>query len=180
MFWSVIAAKLQAIVASKMTLVLAGLASAVITLALFSDAKTERTLDNPASNAEAVYGNLMSQIKGTSPSSAAAARWEQTAPEGLRTHGPAIKLTRDLFAPPNRVLHARSIRTAPVFVPVIPKPPRLTGILIDGASRKAMVDGILVSQGDIVSGYMVTEIARGWVVLEKDGVSCTLQVGEGQ
>ena len=173
------AVRVQSIVASNVTLALAALASALITLALFSAGKPEKVPHSPASNAAAVYGDLMAQIYDSSPTPGVAAPSNVMAPGG-RTHEQPAKLSRDLFAPPRRKPYASQKRVAPAHQATGPRVPRLTAILIDGASRQAMVGRAMISQGDIVSGYTVVEIARGWVVLQKDGVSYTLRVGEKQ
>jgi hypothetical protein len=163
-----------------MTLVLAPLASAVITLSLFSDGMGKSAGQNPASHAETVYGNLMSQITAPGRVANSLLTWEPLGASAVQNKERPAELSRNIFTPPRKKSPVRVSGPVTPSLDSRPKLPRLSGILIDGATRKAMVGGVLVSQGDYISGYTVVEIGVRSVVLERNGAQYTLQVGDRQ
>jgi len=82
---------------------------------------------------------------------------------------------RNLFAPGPRI-DLRPASAAPPR-PRTPSPPKLSGIFIDGGVRQAAFGGRLAGQGESVDGYVLVEIGRDYVVLERNGTRQTVGLG---
>jgi hypothetical protein len=100
----------------------------------------------------------------------ARARNETGGPDALRGDGGARRTRpqRDLFAPDLR----RPAAVAAGGVEVAPAPPSdpvLSAVLLDGASRYAIVGGHRVAEGDSVAGAWVVDIGESSVLLWKGG-----------
>jgi len=128
-------------------------------------------MKNPASEARAAYVSLKSQIESpTNP--------PITLPQGSSAvveEEQDSALRRDLFSPMTR----SQIRRAENKPPPPPKPrrPELSGIFIDGAVRRAVIDGSVVTAGAVIKGYSVVEIHRDWVLLRRGDSVERLRLG---
>jgi len=129
----------------------------------------------PAVDAAAIDGSAASPAVAT----AAAGPGEQAAMSSTGARDSAGGLTRDLFAPAARaVAHSPSpaMQAAAALRP--PALPRLTGILIDGSSRRAVLSGRVVAAGDEVNGYRIVAIEPGLVRLARGGDRFKLELKE--
>jgi hypothetical protein len=115
---------------------------------------------NPTADAETTCEVFLARIDGTAIPS--------LTPEGSDVTA-RRRLTRDLSAPDRwrPVEAAGSVRPARKAARLVL--PALSGVLVDGASRKAMIGGKLAACGDVIDGYRVVEIESGCVILEKSG-----------
>jgi len=80
---------------------------------------------------------------------------------------------RDLFSPrprPPDVAQSQARRKRP-------KLPLLTGVLIDGASRQAVLDGRVVAVGESVGEFRVVTIDPDAVTLDRGGATHRLTIG---
>jgi len=161
----------------------------LISMPVFSPKKP---VSDPAADAEAAYQSLLARVtveeglpetpaaSGESPpadgSPAAADSAAGGAGDSLQ---PEDRLVGDLFsrtpsAPPRAATAARPATQAPLP----PAPPQLTGILIDGSARRAVLSGRLVAIGDEVGGFRVLAIEPGRVRLQRGETTYTLELKE--
>jgi hypothetical protein len=115
------------------------------------------TID-PAADAEAAYRELLVRIdaRGTAPEPAGPPA--EPVPAGSR---------RNLFSP---AVERRPAVALPQARRKEPSLPALSSILIDGASRHAVLDGRVVGVGELVGGFRIAAIEPDAVVL-RDGAS---------
>jgi hypothetical protein len=165
------------IVGSKVTLVVAAIAAAGLTLTLFPSRQGQNIIQDPTANAEAAYQSLLVQMDTPQADVAPAGVTSHPSHDEAVVGSSGMGLSRDLFAPVRGGFQRSSSTAAPSKSAVKPSAPRLTGVFIDGRSRQAKLAGTLVSQGDTIRGYLVVEITLEWVLLEKDGTTYKLLLG---
>ncbi|MCK4411931.1 MAG: hypothetical protein KAY32_00170 [Candidatus Eisenbacteria sp.] len=168
------------------TMLLAGLVGiALLVLISFPIVENPRPQIDPAADAEAAYLSLLAQIspgEEIATLAQAAAREMRPLPETTPAgDSPAAELPspgrRDLFAPlPAAKPTLAPVRRTPAG-PTRPRLPHLAGILIDGASRRAMLGGELVTIGDEVDGYRLIDIEEDCVTLEWRQKTYQLELG---
>jgi hypothetical protein len=160
---------------SKYAPVLSMALACVAALVLCSPPRSDKGAANPAADADAAYRALVAQIWVTGSSSQTHTGGIERAATGGAASAGARSFRRDLFSPLRAAVNSTP---RPAVSPrAEARPPRLVGVFIDGDSRRALIDGHLVSEGDRVSGYSVVEIAARWVLLEKDGASYRIPIG---
>jgi hypothetical protein len=137
---------------------------AVIALALWID---DRKVEDPAGDAEAAYRELMLEIETR------AADPVVTAPDTLAPDPVEPESRRDLFSP------AAPRPDVAAAIPRVKRPriPALSGILIDGSARQAVLDGEVFAVGEQIRGFQVLEIDSDAVVLGRAGSTHRLAVG---
>jgi hypothetical protein len=122
---------------------------------------------DPAADAQAAYRSLQEQIGPSETRSGASGSVDPDAllgPDG----GQRRPLQRSLFTPVKRVFPPKpksrddSSRG--------PRLPTLSGVLIDGDSKKAVIAGKMVAPGDSVNGFLVVDIEPDGVLLERNGL----------
>lgn len=167
------------------TLIVAASGAAIVAILALPMIREREQPSPVAEEARAAYLTLMAQMEqpGAEGSAPAAA---DTSAAGL---SPAGRLERDLFAPAARRLAAASGAgtsgespeglTAP-RAPARRKPPKLTGIFIDGNQARAVIDDQVVSAGDWVRDFQVIEIRTSWVVLKRGEQVEKLELGGGR
>jgi hypothetical protein len=165
------------LVSSKYVLVLSMALSCTATVLLCSPHSSQCGAANPAADADAAYRALVAQIWATGSPQATPARGIAWAAGAGPTHEGPGALKRDLFSPTRAAAHAAPPHAGRRPAQTDAREPRLAGVFIDGDSRRALIDGDLVSEGDRVSGYSVIEIAARWVLLEKDGATYRIPIG---
>jgi hypothetical protein len=153
----------------------------------------KKPVPDPAADAEAAYQSLLARVTveeglpetpagpgESSPADASPAAAADSATGGAGdSTPPEDRLVRDLFSrssytPPRATAAARPTTQAPLP----PAPPRLTGILIDGSARRAVLSGRVVAIGDEVGGFRVLAIEPGRVRLQRDETTYTLELKE--
>jgi hypothetical protein len=142
----------------------AAAAGAAIALPLWLGASAA---DDPAADAEAAYRELLERIEARD-AVAEAAEPEEPAP---------ATSARDLFSPAAK-------RRPDVALPQPRRKdsalPELSGILIDGPSRHAVLDGRIVGVGEQVGAYRIAAIEPDAVVLRAGSSTHRLTVRRGR
>ena len=137
----------------------------VVALPLWLD---RRGLEDPAADAEAAYRELLIRIE-TRTAGAAPVPSEAALPE-LAVATPR----RDLFAPvQNRRADVAAVQARRKRA----KLPLLSGVLIDGPSRQAVLDGRVVGVGEHVGGYRVESIDSEAVIVGRAGSKHRVTIG---
>lgn len=176
--------------AGRSTLLLAPLVLVVLLLAAIPSPPSEERRGDPRQAARSIQESLQERIRAWMPGLAIL--------DDVPLDSAAVEtLTRDLFArargeiapSPSLPLPAPGApREAPVEAyespvaetrPAPPAEPRLTGVLIDGPWRQAVIDGQIVREGDTVQGYRVSEITTRSVRLDAKSGALTLTLGGG-
>lgn len=124
----------------------------------------------PAADAREAYNSLRVRI-GSPAADGLPTGWSN---DTLQTD--RMPLQRDLFAPPQPQARAQAHGEAPPVTKPAPTP-ELTGILLDGALRRAVINGQRVAQGDWIGDYRVIRIESEWVMLRKDETYVRLELG---
>jgi hypothetical protein len=145
---------------------------------------------DPAADAEATFLALAAQVDagaaaGSADRLAGVAEPAGSTESAIEDAGAAPGGTaaaaprRDLFAPrpPTRPASAPASRRSVPRRPQRPPLPRLSGILIDGASRRAMLGKQLAAVGDTVGGYRLVAIESDHVTLAWDLRTFEIEVG---
>jgi hypothetical protein len=137
----------------------------LLTLAL-PGGKLGSTVYDPAADAQAAYRSLQEQI-GPSETSPAVDGAISDSPHGSAEVA-GRRLKRNLFAPAETMSHStpKVLRRSTAG----PRLPTLSGVLIDGDLRKAVVAGKVVSTGDSINGFLVLEIDTDGVLLERNNL----------
>ncbi|MFH1142919.1 MAG: hypothetical protein V1774_00060 [Candidatus Eisenbacteria bacterium] len=145
---------------------------------------------NPAADAEAAYHALLARVGSPQPPAGPADGGQaegtgegapadsavHAAPAGTWEQGDA-HLVRDLFSPAPQSAPPREVRTTPApRGPARPPLPRLTGILIDGPSRQAVLNGRRLSIGDAIGEYRIVSIEAGRVRVRHGESDFTIEV----
>ena len=162
---------------SRYSIPAAAVVSAAITLLLLPPGKKNAGLADPIADANVTYSVLMAQLEASGNNVQA---WDSRPADEASMQEPLAperEIERDIFSPLSR----EAPRSRPAELesgpPLAPRVPRLTGVFIDGARRQAAIGGALVSEGDLVSGFAVREIGTSWVVIERNGVTYRLSIG---
>lgn len=168
------------------TMVLVGLVAIVlIVLASFPLIEPPEPQPDPAADAEAAYRSLVAQVDSRgelgelSPSATGRVQTLITALAGTDSLArPATGIPpRDLFAPAPEPKPAPAPAPPRPRKPSRPRLPELNGVLIDGASRRAMIGGELAAIGDEVGGYRLVAIDADGVALERQQKTYRLELG---
>jgi hypothetical protein len=126
-------------------------------------------VDDPAAEAEAAYRELLQRIEAKEPEPA-----EPAEPAAL----PAPPTSaRDLFSP---VSKRRPDLAQPQARRKEAALPALSGILIDGPQRHAVLDGRILGVGERVGAFRIAAIEPDAVVLRDGSSTHRLTVGPGR
>jgi hypothetical protein len=181
---------LLALLAGRSTLLLAPLVIVILVLAAIPAPRSVSQRPDPTSAARSFQQTLQERIRAWVPG------LEMATAAPADSDGVQM-LARDLFvrgraAPrsePDGQVHAATPATpgsrAPASRPdprpasaTEPAVPGLAGIFIDGPSRRAVLAGRTVTEGETIDGYRVIEITTRGVRLERGGVTQELLLGE--
>ena len=168
------------------TMILIGLVGIVLLVLIsFPLIENPRTQVDPAADAEATYLSLLSQINPSEEKTPVAhgatsglpAPAETTLAGDSPDAGQPAAVRRDLFAPIPAEKPAPTRPRSTSVRPTRPRLPDLTGILIDGPSRRAMLGGELVTVGDEIRGYRLVAIEKECVTLQWRQQTYQLELG---
>lgn len=126
--------------------------------------------EGPVADAREAYSSLQARIESSSETI------EQLSSGSDSLLVGRMPLDRDLFAPEQRKVSVPARAEAPRVVAPPPQP-KLTGILLDGATRRAVLNGQRVSRGDWIGDYRVIRIESEWVMLRKGEEFVRLELG---
>jgi hypothetical protein len=159
----------------RFLLVATALAMAVLVgLPVYQD--TRNALD-PAGEAQTAYISFLMQIKSEEKNPIPVPGMANP-PERIETDLP---LSRDMFAPGRPKPPPRaSTQAVRVRRPARPSIPKIGGIFIDGSSRRAIVNGRIVTENEEIQGYRVLQIERSWVRLGRGDTVVRLELGGKQ
>lgn len=141
--------------------------TAAVVLPLWLDGHSP---EDPAADAEKTYRELVGRIESRADAAEIPALPDPAPLPG--EHG-----RRDLFSP---VVEKRPSLAAAPARRKRPRLPTLSGVLIDGPSRQAVLDGEVVSIGDRIRDFVVVAIESGAVTLRRDGSTHRLSMGGGR
>ena len=151
-------------------LILVAVAAIAVVVVIALPSKPEPLEPDPAEEADAMYRGFLDQMASVS---------SQPADATDRTGSNRRPIERNLFRPADyRPAVDSAIDTGARPSNPARGEPVLSGLLVDGARRFAVIDGRTVSEGDSVSGFWVTEISSGSVVLWKNGAFSRLDWSE--
>jgi len=133
-----------------------------------------RHFQNPAVDAETTCRDLLAKIGGPEGAPIVTGSVRNDSVQAVEGGVYQPRLRRNLFAPGPWGL-SRASRSETSVKPARKLTlPKLTGVLIDGASRQAMIAGRLVGRDEVVEGYRVVKIEPGFVILEREGATYRL------